>query len=393
LKLSAVKLRRIALAQQGLLNKAAFGKGKTAVADAVAHLGYVQIDTISVVERAHHHVLKTRVRDYKPDTLKSLVEEKQLFEYWFHAAAYLPMSDYRFALPRMQSIKSGEKHWFANLDQKLLKSVYRRIENEGPLRARDFVDKKQTHTGWWDWKPAKQAIEQLFMQGDLMVVAREGFQKRYDLTERVLPAGIDTRKPGFDEQAEYLINTTLRAHGFASLKSFTYLRKGKMLRAAVKKCLAEYIDEGSVVLIQAPTGERYYCDANRLESNRRPANRVQLLSPFDNLVIQRARCREIFNFDYQIECYVPATKRQYGYFCLPILYRDRLVGRADCKADRKKRELRVIMLQHEVLDGDFIEGLASALNEFRRFNCCDVVIVENVQPAATKKRLITHLKS
>ena len=177
MKLSTAKLRCIALAQQGLLNQktqtaetAETAVGAAGVAATIARLGYVQIDTISVVERAHHHVLWTRVKNYKPEYLDTAVKEKKVFEYWFHAAAYLPINDYRFALPRMNAIKSGEKHWFDNIDKKLLRSVYRRIQAEGPLRARDFADTKSTNTGWWDWKPAKQAIEQLFMQGDLMIV-------------------------------------------------------------------------------------------------------------------------------------------------------------------------------------------------------------------------------
>jgi len=142
----------------------------------------------------------------------------------------------------MAAIKAGEKHWFDNIDKKLLRSVYRRIETEGALKARDFVDTQTTNTGWWDWKPAKQAVEKLFMQGDLMVVGREGFQKRYDLTERVLPSGVNTQSPDIAEQAQYLIDTTLRAHGFANLKSFTYLRKGKALRVAVKECIDSYVE-------------------------------------------------------------------------------------------------------------------------------------------------------
>ena len=371
-KLSSVKLRRIALAQQGLLNNktavAGTATGKAGVVSAIAHLGYVQIDTISVVERAHHHVLWTRVKNYKPEYLDAVVKEKEVFEYWFHAAAYLPVRDYRFALPRMNAIKSGEKHWFDNIDKKLIRSCYRRIKAEGPLRARDFADTKTSGSGWWDWKPAKQAIEQLFMQGDLMVVGREGFQKRYDLTERVLPEGTDTSTPDVAAEAQYLIDTTLRAHGFASLKSFTYLRKGKALRIAVKECLESYLDHGSVVLVQSPSGDEFYCAPGLIDINKRSGTGVHLLSPFDNLVIQRERCRQIFEFDYQIECYVPAAKRKYGYFCLPLLYKDKLVGRIDCKAERKTGVLQVQYLQHEATDDGFFQALAEALKRFMKFN-------------------------
>jgi len=403
IKLSSAKLRGIALAQQGLLNRqsqiavaapgtsagTAVGKSakKEAVAASIAHLGYVQIDTISVVERAHHHVLWTRVKNYKPEYLDAVVAEKKVFEYWFHAAAFLPMSDYRFALPRMNAIKSGEKHWFANIDKKLLRKVYRRIQAEGPLRARDFADTKSTNTGWWDWKPAKQALEQLFMQGDLMVVGREGFQKRYDLTERVLPDGTDTSTPNIAEEAQFLIDTTIRAHGLASLKSFTYLRKGRALRIAVRDCLEAYIDMGRVVLIQSPGGDEFYCDPELPDQKHRPSNRVQLLSPFDNLVIQRERCRQLFEFDYQIECYVPEAKRQYGYFCLPVLYKDKLVGRIDCKAQRKTEVLQVQYLQHEAVEDTFLPQLAEALKSFMQFNICTSVEIRRTEKKSTAKLL------
>jgi len=241
-KLSVAKLRKLALTQQGLLKSNTFGMGLAGVENAVKHIGYVQIDTISVVERAHHHVIWSRVNNYKPHYLTKLLDQKKLFEYWFHAAAILPIDDFRFALPRMEAIKAGEKHWFKNVNKKLMRNVLKRIETEGPLLARDFKDTKSTNTGWWDWKPAKQALEQLFMQGELMVVSRKGFQKRYDLTDRVLPKNIDTRTPDTEEEARYLVDTTIRAHGFANLKSFTYLRKGKALRAAVKEYVASKVE-------------------------------------------------------------------------------------------------------------------------------------------------------
>lgn len=350
----------------------------------------MQIDTISVVERAHHHVLWTRVKNYRPEYLDIAIRDKQIFEYWFHAAAYLPMHDFRFALPRMQAIKAGEKHWFGQIDKKLLRSVYKRIETEGPLRTRDFTDTSSTNTGWWDWKPAKQAIEKLFMQGDLMIVGREGFQKRYDLTERVLPEHVCTKTPDDAEEACHLIDSTLRAHGFASLKSFTYLRKGKALRLAVKDCIEAYAESGRVVKIQSPEGDLFYCDASLIDDIKRPWNGIRLLSPFDNLVIQRERCRGIFAFDYQIECYVPAAKRKHGYFSLPILYKDKLVGRIDCKAYRKTGVLQVNYLQHEVADSAFLPSLADELKRFMLFNNCESIAIKVTKNTASARQLRKH---
>jgi uncharacterized protein len=150
------KLRRIALGQQGLLKRDMFGKGKKATLRAIEHIGYVQIDTISVVERAHHHVLWSRVSNYQASFLDQLMQERQLFEYWFHAAAWLPMRDYRFSLPRM-NLKNGDRNWFKKSDKKLIRSILNRIRDEGPLRALDFEDTRKGKKQWWDWKPAKRA--------------------------------------------------------------------------------------------------------------------------------------------------------------------------------------------------------------------------------------------
>jgi uncharacterized protein YcaQ len=145
------KLRRINLDRQGLLKSNPFGRGIQATLRAIERLGYVQIDTISVVERAHHHVLWSRVDNYRPAYLDRLVSERKLFEYWSHAAAWLPMSDYRFALPRMRQL-NGERNWFGDCDKKLKHEILKRIEIDGPLRARDFDDPQHRSSGWWQWR-------------------------------------------------------------------------------------------------------------------------------------------------------------------------------------------------------------------------------------------------
>lgn len=365
------KLRRIALDRQGLLRKEHFGRGKRATLRAIEHLGYVQIDTISVVERAHHHVLWSRVPGYRPEHLDQLVRDRSIFEYWFHAAAWLPMRDYRFALPRMNQL-DGDRNWFKTFDKKLNRQILQRITAEGPLRARDFSDERKGKKQWWDWKPAKQALEQLFMQGELMVSSRQGFQKIYDLPERVLPDWVDTICPTTDEFACHLIDTALRAHGFASQKSITYLRKGKVLRDAVNEELQRRIENDELTQIQINDDSPVFINPELLES-RAPGSRAQvkIISPFDNAVIQRQRLREIFDFDYQIECYVPEAKRQFGYFCLPILYRDQFAGRIDCKVHRSSKVLEIKSLSLEnKLDDDFVPALKAALAGFAHFNNC-----------------------
>lgn len=377
------QLRRIALDAQGLTRAAPFGRGPGATHRALEQLGYIQIDTISVVARAHHHTLWNRVPNYRPLHLDRLVSDRRAFEYWFHAAAYLPMRDFRFALPRMHALKGGERHWFEKKDRKLMRAIVDRIRSEGPLMARDFESPKGRKQGWWDWKPAKRALEQLYMQGDLMISARDGFQKVYDLTERVLPPGIATSVPSADEFAGYLLETAVRAHGFASAKEITYLRRGAGIRRALRARLDALVGDRALVVVR-DNGADYYADPDLLEraTPRTPA-RVRLLSPFDNAVIQRDRNVALHDYDYQIECYVPAPKRRFGYFCLPILYRDRFVGRVDSKAHRKQRRFDLVHLhiEREVPDREqFSAAFAEAARDFAAFNDCDDVNLVKISP-------------
>ena len=369
----AEKLRRIALNQQGLLKVDSFGRGKKATLRAIEQIGYVQIDTISVVERAHHHALWSRVSNYKPQYLTDLVAQRQLFEYWSHAAAWLPMQDYRFSLPRMKQT-NGNRNWFEDCDKKIIKHVLRRIQQEGALLARDFEDTRKDHKKWWNWKPAKRALEQLFMQGELMVTRREGFQKVYDLAERVIPDWVDTTEPTLDEYADHLVNNTIRSHGFATAKSMVYLRKGKFLKTAIDLQLQNKLEAGQIFKLQLDNDKDFYALPELLE---KPAPRskktVRILSPFDNVIIQRQRGLDIFQFNYQIECYVPALKRQFGYFCLPILYGDQFVARADCKTHRLKGVLEVKAMHFEagfIADEGFSLALSCAIDSFSKFNGC-----------------------
>lgn len=382
------RLRRIALSSQGLLQTQPFGKGITGARKAIEQIGYVQIDTISVVERAHSHVLHSRVPNFKPAMIDGLLHAGDIFEYWSHAAAFLPMDDYRFSLPYKNAIKSGQVHWYREPDKKLMSELLARVRSDGPLRSRDVESNTEKRAGWWDWKPAKKALEQLYMEGDLMVCSREGFQKTYDLTERVLPAGVDTRPPSLDEFAEHLFESQLRCHGFVSLKGITYLRKNTGLRQAVKTLVNERLAQGALQQLQLDNGDSFLAKTETFEQRLPRVNdRLLILSPFDNAVIQRDRLKSIFNFDYQIECYVPAAKRQFGYFSLPLLYRDQFVGRMDCKAHRKARQLEIKALHLEpqnLENTDYVDVLIAAfvkaVTQFCHFQNCDSVVLSEMQP-------------
>ena len=402
-----MRLRRLALAAQGLLHAQPYGRGLAGARQAINHLGYVQIDTISVVERAHHHVFHSRVPKFTPAMTNQLLLDGDIFEYWAHAAAFLPITDFRFSLPYKHAIKSGQTHWYKTSDRKLMAELLARIRLDGPLRSRDVETNTIKGAGWWDWKPAKKALEQLYMEGDLMVCSRAGFQKTYDLTERVLPTGVNYQMPSMQEFATHLVDQQLRCHGLVSLKGLTDLRRNSQLRHAVKVLINERLAQGDLEQVQLSSGEVFILATGALEHQLpRLNNRLLILSPFDNSVIQRERLKALFQYDYQIECYVPAAKRQYGYFCLPLLFRGQFIGRMDCKAHRKISQLEIRSLHFEpnTFKQDQFEpdqfdvervlaALAVAITDFCVFVQCDSVIVSQVTPKQLTEDVRRALKA
>ncbi|MDD9316625.1 winged helix-turn-helix domain-containing protein [Acinetobacter lactucae] len=369
-------LKQLTLFNQGLGKTSRFAKGLKGTLQAIEHLGYVQIDTISVVERAHHHILWSRVPDYDLSHLNNLVRERQIFEYWYHAASYLPMKDYRYALPAMMSVRKGESRYFNRGDQHLMNEILARVRAEGKIRLRD-IDKnnKKSLGNWWNTGPGRRAFEQLYMQGDLMICERNGMEKVYDLTERCLPENIDLRMPTLYEYAQYLFTNTLRSHGAFTWKQLVHLKKND-LKETMRVVLKEHIDAGVVSAIKLENGQTLYVDGAAIEQKLTTEFGLKILSPFDNLLIHRDRLASLFEFDYRIECYVPVAKRVYGYFCLPILYQDELVGRVDCKAHRSIKELEVISLHVEKTVKNkelFFFELEQELKLFAAFNQCSTI--------------------
>ena len=385
------RLRRLALAAQGLLQAQPYGRGLAGARKAINHLGYVQIDTISVVERAHHHVFYSRVPQFKPAMTNQMLLDGDIFEYWAHAAAFLPIADFRFSLPYKHAIKSGQTHWYRSRDKKLMTELLARIRSDGPLRSRDIETSTTNRAGWWDWKPAKKALEQLYMEGDLMVSDREGFQKTYDLTERVLPSHINSQMPSMEEFAAHMVDQQLRCHGFASLKGLTYQRRNAELRQAVKALVNERLALRTLEQVQMSSGEVFIVETGAFERPLPRLNsRLLILSPFDNSVIQRERLKALFQYDYQLECYVPASKRQYGYFCLPLLYRDEFIGRMDCKAHRKISLLEIKSLhfeQHGFDEDLVITAFVDAITQFCHFQKCDAVSLTKAHSKPLSQRL------
>ena len=387
------RLSRLALSAQGLTTKAPFGSGPAATKRAIEHLGYVQIDAISVINRAHFHTLWTRVPGFEEAHLEKLVRQRKVFEYWFHAASYLPFRDFRFSLLRMQAVKNGKRHWGLAEDRRLLDGVLDRIRIDGPTRARQLADKASAgkRPGWWNWGPVKRALAQLQMQGDLLVIARDGFEKTYDLLERAVPSEVDTRMPSTRELAEHLVTQSLRAHAVVSLSEIVHLRKDAELRRNAGEILREGESSGELVRIRLE-GSDYFASPEALERPVRFGQRsVRLLSPFDNALIHRRRTHHIHGFDYGLECYVEPSKRQFGYFCLPILFGDRFVGRADCKAHRDSGvfEVKHLCIEHPPRKlEDFGEALTRALKAFADWHNCTEVRISRTSGA----RILHHLR-
>ncbi len=389
------RLRRLALAAQGLLQAQPYGLGLAGARKAISHIGYVQIDSISVVERAHHHVLYTRVPDFKPAMTHQMLLDRDIFEYWAHAAAFLPMADFRFSLPYKRAIKNGQTHWYKTRDQKLMDELLARIRSDGPIRSRDVETNKTKRAGWWDWKPAKKALEQMYMEGDLMVSDREGFQKTYDLTERVLPSHVNSQMPSLEEFAAHLVDQQLRCHGLVSRQGLTYQRRNAELRKAVKTLVNERLAQRTLEQIQMSNGEIFILETGALERALPSVkSRLLILSPFDNSIIQRKRLKALFQFDYQLECYLPEAKRQYGYFGLPLLYRDEFIGQMDCKAHRKIGQLEIKSLhfeQHNFDEDLLIAAFVEAIAPFCRFQNCDSVSLTQAYPNHLTQRLRSAL--
>ncbi|WP_315741730.1 MULTISPECIES: winged helix-turn-helix domain-containing protein [unclassified Bradyrhizobium] len=340
--LTQVQARRIWLRAQRLDEETPFGAGPEAVAAAVAHLGYVQIDTINVIERCHHHILFTRIPAYRRADLRQAQSvDKSVFEYWTHALAYVPMHDFRFFLPAMRRHRRDGHRWLNSVKPEDMRKVMRLIR-QGALTIRDIEDDVLTEKEhlWASRKPSKRALQLGFYQGTLTISGREGMLKTYDLTSRHF--GWD-KPPKPATQAEitaYLLDRALRAQGVVSLDSACHL--DAPAKPGVRRLIEARQRRGELVPVDIE-------GAGKLQHWARPemldrigelgSDRVHILSPFDPLIIQRKRTELFFDYAHRFEAYVPKEKRQFGYFALPVLVGEDIVAALDLKTDRQKRKL------------------------------------------------------
>jgi len=372
---SKSQARKIILHAAGLAREAQFGTGIEAVYRLIEHLGYVQLDTNYVVERAHHHVMAARIPDYQTEWLAELSEEGRIFEYITSDAGYLPMSDFRFSLPVKKAFEMQAKP-MRTAALNLMKKIMDQVEREGAVMVGDFEnDRLEASSGWWDWRPAKVALERLYLNGKLMISRTKAFQKRYDLPLNLVPQDTDLSVPTAEEYARFVIRRTLGALGIASVKEMAWRArhvKGNLVKAELEK-----MSNSAEVLPLRVEGLKtpLYMLPDQ-EQNIELSDEVFILSPFDILNVFRHRLKDFFDFDYQIECFVPAAKRKYGYFSLPVLAGDTFIARMDAKADRKQKVLLLHNIHFEDLElGEVrIEKFARALKAFVQFNQCRDII-------------------
>ncbi len=388
---SRAEARALQLAVQGLASLPERAASKDDVLECVRRMGVLQIDSIAVVARSPYLVLWSRLGTYEPRWLDEHLAEGALFEYWSHAACFIPIESY--GLYRRLMLEGGEKTraWFSAHPEEVDR-VLARVREGGEARSAEFARADGRSGGWWEWKPEKRALEHLFAAGELMISRRDpNFHRIYDLRERVLeralPGWKDALAPSYEEVQRTLALEAVRALGVATARWVPdYFRTP---RNGVADLLDELAGEGSLLRARIEDDPAYVHPTNAELAEEAVSGKLRpslttLLSPFDPIVWDRARALELFGFEYKIEVYTPAARRRYGYYSLPILHRGALVGRLDAKAHRKHGffEVKALHLEPDVqVDDDLVCGLAGALRGCAYWHSTPEIVMQWSDPA------------
>jgi uncharacterized protein YcaQ len=346
--LTKSEARRIWLRAQRLDMSAPFGDGPGATAAAVEHLGYVQIDTINVIERCHHHILFSRIPDYRRADLRQAQSvDKSVFEYWTHALSYVPAKDFRYFIPDMKLHKREGHKWFASVSPADTRKVMRLLKRDGALTIRDIEDDVLTEKEhlWASRKPSKRALQLAFYTGAVTISERAGMLKTYELMSRHFGWDTPPKPASATETTTYLLDRALRAQGLVSLDSICHLNAPS--KAAVRRLIEARVrrQEMVPVALEGAGKQEHWARAETLEpptpasADERDGGLVHILSPFDPLIIQRKRTELFFDYGHRFEAYVPKEKRLFGYFALPVLVGEDIVAAIDLKTDRKAKKL------------------------------------------------------
>lgn len=368
-QISKRRARAIWIQAQRLNEEHPFGADIEATARAIEHLGYVQIDTINVIERCHHHILFNRIPNYqRSDLVHAQSTSKTVFEYWTHALSYISSEDFRFFIPMMKQQRKNPSNWTKKVDRADINAILERVRENGPLAISDIKDDKlveKTHA-WGSRKPSKDALQAAFYSGELVISKRDGMLKTYELTDRHF--GFEgVQKPATELQVlQYVLSRALKAQGLISLNSICHLDAKS--KPAILKLIEQMVRTKKLVPVKIEGVDKidHWAAPEILEAKITPANLTHILSPFDPLIIIRKRTQAIFDYEHLFEAYVPAAKRKLGYFTLPVLIGDEIVAAIDLKTDRKAREM-LIQSWHWVGHGNAEDHKAQIEEELSRF--------------------------
>ena len=363
--LSADEARRIALRAQGLRGAPDRRGGVPAMLRA---LGAVQLDTISVLARSHELVAYARLGAVGREAVERAYWGGGAFEYWSHAACVLPIAEWPSFAFRRRALRARGMRWH-EVPHAALDGVLERRRADGPLTTTERGGAKAGGE-WWDWSEAKVAVEWLLDIGEVVCVERRGWRRVYDLPERAIPADLLAEEPADDACLQRLVAQAGRALGVATRADLAehHRLKGEQVDAVLE---ASGLVAVSVEGWDAPA----WADPAALETPVRGRNRTTLLSPFDSLVWDRKRTRRLFGFDHRIEAYVPAAKREHGYYAMPLLAGGRLAGRVD-----PKREGSTLHARRVSLEPREVQRMAAALREAAEWVGCDAVAFGEVVP-------------
>lgn len=377
--------------------------------DTVRSLGWVQIDTLHMVARSQYLVMWSRVGQYDPADFDALIfdpEKRRLFEYWKKAACIIPLEDFRYSLPRMMAREDGSnsnagwRRWLAEeANQQILAQVRQRIRQDGGMRTADFEYEGPKRGSWWDWKPAKNALEHLFNTGELMISERVNFHRVYDLRERVLPDWVDTTPATLDEANCYDVAQAVKALGIC--EPYQTAQYAYMGLTTARKAVASLLKQDVLVEVEGEivSGETKPMVVHRdrlpdlqraLDGELQPRH-TTFLSPFDSLFWAHDREEKLWNFRSMIEMYKREPDRIYGYFSLYIVHHDRLVGRFDPKLDRKTGtlHLRALHLEPDIKPDDtLVTDFVGALRDFMAFHDATALVIEDKGHADFRKKVL-----
>ena len=379
--LTKAEARRIWRRSQRLDTPDPFGEGPPAVAAAVEHLGYVQIDTINVIERCHHHILYSRIPNYRRADLRQAQSvDKSVFEYWTHALSYVPAKDFRFFVAAMKLHRREGHQWYDSVKPADMRKVMRLLRRDGALTIRDIEDDvlaEKEHL-WQSRKPSKRALQLAFYTGEVTISERTGMLKTYELMTRHFGWDKPPKPASGSETTAYLLDRALRAQGIVSLDSICHLDAPS--KAAVRRLIEARVrrEEMVPVALEGAGKQEHWARPDTLETADDSAlELVHILSPFDPLIIQRKRTELFFGYGHRFEAYVPKEKRVFGYFALPVLVGDEIVAALDLKTDRKSRKLLVQKWSwagHDAAKGarkDLKRRIEEELHRFERFQLAE----------------------